>query len=452
MKAQESNSMKTIGVFGECQLALTSTFEILCVLIATQQVTAVWPLGCLRNFSCGNGVFSFESGRHAPQGPGEYSFITQHDHLIHGRLVKLMDKAKRSSSGSGSSRLSSAMDNRPPAQLPIQNRDSSSGSPVSSHSDSDGLPEIKIRDNVYMAPPKTTDGILASKTTPPPLPEVPPPKIPPKGLTSSDPMMEQRVDSVGRFLQGNAPPDDSGDHVYSHTLHRKVSQNGNADNPQIYNSLVHEGRPKRPSNYEIAYPDQKSSMPVVDSNSSSVYDTAYNDTDGRRQKPVLANIPPTIPGSLDGMTANPLYGSQGNLLEDIMSNQVFTSTPQAESPPLPPKPKSLSSSPESVKLPKPSHPDVTANPVYVSSNITSSGSVVLDCSSPNDNHSPPIGISSPPSNGIQKENIPDTGYYITGYSKVHKKVSESFQETFIPGSMESDPPLVPERQGSFNED
>ncbi len=472
MKAEESNFMSILGVHGDCQLALTPTFEILCALMPSRQVIAVWPLDCLRTFAYGNGVFSFEAGRHAPHGPGEYSFITQHDHLIHGRLTKLIAKAKRNSLSSSSSRY----DSRPPARLPVQDRDSSSDSHNSENDE-----------NVYLGPLRSPDQGSNVKTTFPPLPDLPPPHIPPKGSVYQEPSlqrMEQPVDSVGRFLQSNVnPPKDEsgGDHVYSHTIHSKPNySHGPSDDPQIYNSLVHDGVVKRGSGYEMAYP--KHNAPItIQGSANVVYDTAYNDTDGHNKRPGLNNLPP-IPGSLgDGMTANPLYGSKGNLLEDILNKQILdNNSPQSQSPPLPPKPKSMSSSPETSKLPKPSHPDVTANPVY-----ESTGSGILGHSSPpingqtppfnsrsppnnrqslpNNRQSPPNNRHSPPNNSSlplnnsQKDNVPEEyerkGYAIKGYSKVNKQIiSDSFQDSFIPGSMESDPPPIPDRQCSFNED
>ena len=463
--------MNMMGVFGDCQLALTPSFEIVCALMPSQQVAGVWSLDCLRTFSYGNGMFSFEAGRHAPHGPGEYSFITQSDHLIHGRLLKQIEKAKRNSSSSSSSRLSNLMDNRPPARLPFQDRESSSDSPGNSDTD-EKLP----KENIYMGPPRSPELTSPVKTTPPPLPDVPPPKIPPKGLTTPDyslhhQKLEQPVDSVGRFLQSGAatqlsPTDETGDHMYSHTMHTKPgSTRKTVSGSEIYNSLVHDGvKSRKASNYEMAYPEPKTSIPIEGS-SNVVYDTAYNETDGHQKQPTLVNLPPppVTPGSLtEGMTANPLYGSKGNLLEDIMSNNVFnTIPPESGSPPLPPKPKSLSSSPESNKLPKPSHPDVTANPVYVTSALVSSTSPTSNGHSPPGvgRHSPSAGIGnhSPPVSTIQKENVSQQGdhggpNYIKGYSRVNKHISESFQETFIPGSMDSDPPPIPDRLGSFNED
>ena len=480
VKAEESNFTSVLGLFGECQLALAPSFEIVCALLPSRQVVAVWPLDCLRTFAYGNGVFSFEAGRHAPHGPGEYSFITHNDHLIHGRLIKLIEKAKRNSLSSSSSRLSNIMDNRPPARLPIQDRDSSSDSPASVNSDLEDSPRRLINENVYIGPQINPELLSPARTNfPPPLPDLPPPKVPPKGST----YQEQPIDAVGRYLQSNtstSPQDESGDHVYSHTIHPKPNYDHKTpDDPQIYNSLVHDGvKVKRANNYEVAYPERNAPIPIQGS-SNVVYDTAYNDTDGQKKPPVLSNLPP-IPDPLgDGMTANPLYGSKGNLLEDIMNKQVFDNSPKSQSPPLPPKPKSLSSSPESTKLPKPSHPDVTANPVYelTGSGLLGHSSPPINGQTPPNNIRSPSGNSqSPPSNGpsppingsslnnnnniplndSQRDNIQEDnekrGYLIKGYSKVNKRITDSFQETFIPGSMESDPPPIPERQCSFNED
>ena len=462
VQAQDSDSTNLLGVYGDCQLILTPSYEIICAL-PSRQVVGVWPFDCLRNFSYGGGIFSFEAGRHAPRGPGEYSFLTRHDHLLHGRLVKLIEKAKRSSwSSSTSSRLSSLMDNRPPAQLPFLNRDSSSDSPVSGdNSDNEESPKKKVDENVYVdsdqSPVKQSPS--KQKTNPPPLPENPPPKVPPKALSTQEVWLHERfgppVDNVQRLLQSNVKhntQDESGDHVYSHTVHPSASDLKASNDPEVYNSLVHQGGQSKRGHYEMAYPDRKTPLPGEGS-ATVVYDTAYNDTDGLPpQAPVPIAVPSLISMSMaEGMTANPLYGSQANLLEDIMTNQTDSSSPKSGSPPLPPKPKSLSSSPESVKLPKPSHPDITANPVYVTSNIRKGSPPPSN----SQNHTPPINGHTPPtgqsSNGTLDENEKEKEN--KKYSKINKPPPDSpFTESLIPGSLESDPPPIPERQYSFNED
>lgn len=486
--AQESNTMNQLGVVGDCQLVLAPSFEIMCVLVPSQQVVAIWPLDCLRKFSYGNGLFSFEAGRQAPRGPGEYTFISQHDRLIHDRLSEFIDKAKRTScSGSVSSvRLSSVIDYRPPAQLPVQTHDSSTDS--QENSDSDEI--AKKKGNPYSGPPKTTPPPEVQSPvrtiTHPPLPECPPPKtlppkIPPKSTLPNQDLVsnsnaEQKVNAVNRYLKSSVnSPDptpeldsESSNHVYSHTIHSQPK----GLNPQIYNSLVHEKAPntKNFTRYEMAYPEGKTSVPVSGP-ANVVYDTAFNESDGHRNPPSLATIPskpsvsvPQPAVDAGGMTANPLYGSQGNLLEDIMSKQVFE-TPQSESPPIPPKPKSLSASPESLPT-APVHLDITSNPVYVSSNIKGN---LPATESPTESHQTPGTNGDQPSSNAPKyrssllnnssaplkENIPDDGSCINvrSYSIVNKHITESSPvESFIPGSMDSDPPPIPDRIGSFNED
>lgn len=494
--AQESAAMNQLGVSGDCQLVLSPSFEILCIL-PSQQVVGVWPLGCLRSFSYGNGLFSFEAGRHAPKGPGEYSFISQHDHLIHDRLTEFIEKAKRPScSGSVNSvRLSSVIDYRPPAQLPVQNRDSS----TDSQDNSDTEEKPKKKGNPYSGPPKTTPPEVQSpvKTTPPPLPGAPPPKVPPKSVIpnpetvsihSSIHGKEQTVNAVSRFLNSSETSDptltddQSTNHVYSHTIHSKQGIPP-MDPSQIYNSLVHDKTPsvKNMARYEMAYPESKKSVPVTGP-ANVVYDTAFNESDGRRKNPSLAAIPlpqpslstnvplpstdmppprppPPQPISVTdgGMTANPLYGSQGNLLEDIMSKQVFE-TPQSVSPPIPPKLKSLSASPES--LPATVHPDITSNPVYVSSNIRGdTDQLPMPQPSSTDGQLPSntkyrSTLLNNGNDALQKENNSGDGNGIPrSYSTVSKHINESSaSESFMPGSMDSDPPPIPDRIGSFNED
>ena len=129
--------MNIIGARGDCLLALTTEMEIVCALAPNKQVVGVWPFDCLRRYWCGEGMFGFEAGRRSPRGEGKYSFITSEDEEIYRTLQKFIDKAKRSSVSSSSSADSSRYDDRPPAPLPTDARQSET--PVaSSESEEEG--------------------------------------------------------------------------------------------------------------------------------------------------------------------------------------------------------------------------------------------------------------------------------------------------------------------------
>ena len=462
--------MNMIGVVDECQLAFTPEFEVLCVLLPSKQVVAVWPFDCLKTFSYGHGLFSFQAGRHAPRGPGEYSFITNQDHLIHNRLVKLIERARRNSSSSGSSSRFSMMDSRPPARLPIEELESSSDSPVSSTDSNQDLTHSphKRMENVYvqgspthLSPSNSMDDI---RDFPPPLPDLPPPKIPPKGLSPNTSWLHERY---GSSLEPNKKPvkpvftdpnddDESSDHVYSHTIHKFPKQFDSHDpvnDPQIYNSLVRKDSSQGKQSqgvYDIAYPGRKNVM------GGAVYDTAYNETDNKPPSPPPPS-PPPLPTNGDGMTANPMYGSQSNLLDDIKNNPISDNSPISQSPPHPPKPsldKSLSSSPDVVH-PKPTLPDITANPVYITSNIRGGSppaptNQTTPISESTDTTSKKVSHDSSP---LVKTDIPSTEKDIKGYTKIKKLSSPDHQgDDIIPSSLDSDPPPIPERQYNINDE
>ena len=440
VQAQDSDFMNLIGAVGDCQLVLTPSYELQVVLLPKKVVLAVWPFDCLKTFSYGGSLFSFQAGRHAPRGPGEYSFITNQDHHIHSTLHKLIDNAKRSSFSSDS-RIS--ISDRPPAQLP-QDGDSSSESPVSGNSD-DESPYRKGY-NLYVQ--------SSPRSSPPPLPGNPPPKIPPKGAVTKSWLHERYGSSLepetipDKLVPQTNMPNSDEDHVYSHTLHRypppfNSPRQQTEDNPMIYNSLVHQGRPKKLSiDYDIAYPDQKQQT-VVGEGGVKLYSYIGDDKNNEN-----VDFPLSSPLQ-DVMTANPLYGSKGNLLDSVVPSLPYNegtlppgSQKEGTSPPRPPKgdipssrpSKEGTSPPQQVKdrtsppqegssTEKLARPDVTANPVYITSTIRGGS----------------------PTNTDTTDNNKDK----SGYTIINKAPSP--QNEIIPSSVESDPPPIPERQYSFNE-
>ena len=441
VQAQDSDFMNLIGAVGDCQLVLTPNYEIQVVLPPKNVVLAIWPFDCLKTFSYGGSLFSFQAGRHAPRGPGEYSFITKEDHIIHSTLQKLIDIAKRSSFSSDS-RIS--ISDRPPAQLP-QDGDSSSESPVSCNSDDES--PYRRGHNVYVQ--------SSPRSSPPPLPGNPPPKIPPKGAATKSWLHERYGSSSlepettipDKLVPETSMPSFDEDHVYSRTLHRyppplNSPHQQTEDNPMIYNSLVRQGRSKKLSiDYDIAYPDQKK-QDIVGEGGVNLYSYIGDDKNKNVDFPLSSPLQ-------DVMTANPLYGSKGNLLDSVVPSFPYNegtpppgSQKEGTSPPRPPKGDMLppqpskegTSPPQQVKditsLPqeespteKLDHPDITANPVYITSTIRGGSPTHTDTTDNNKEKS--------------------------GYTKINKAPSP--QNEIIPSSVESDPPPIPERQYSFNE-
>lgn len=401
--------MNLIGAVGDCQLVITPDFEVQVALLPRKEIVCIWPFDSLKTFSYGGGLFSFTSGRHAPHGSGDFSFVTSSDRVIHDTLHKLIDRARRNSTSSASSSIRS-MSERPPAKLPQS--ESSSDSPSSNEGEEQlrnlhqGNPR---KDNVYIAP---------NEGTPPPLPNQPPPKIPPKSASAVKSWLHERY-GVGAEPEKHttskspSPLEDDpegGDHMYSKTVHfslKKTLPPRGEDDPTIYNSLVHRGLARAHSkDYDIAYPDSKPHGVV----NGEMYSVISEEKESVGSKKVTST--PPIP---DGMTANPLYGSSGNLLEAINNN---SSSPPKDDP-----------SPFATAIveetpPKP-RPDVTANPVYVTSNIRS-GSPVRTETTP---------IDTPGSN-------------VCRYTTINKSEGqgEGQGEGQVPSSVESDaPPPIPQR-------
>lgn len=388
--AQDSDSMSVIGVTGDCTLALTSNYEIHCAIQPKKQIVAIWPFECLRSYSYGSGLFSIEAGRHSPHGPGEFSFITSQDKLIHDQLERLIYKARRNSSSSELSSRFSVSD-RPPARLPNDDQDTSSESPISTaNSDSD----FEHVDNSHQKNASDQDVFESSSGQEDVLPAMPPPvfglppKLPPKGVTKTSSIESNSQWLNMRFgpslegdtgLQQRQAPvgsESSEDHVYSHTLHQFPTGSDplsptSPSCPSIYNSLVREGASSAtsPTNnekmvYDVAYPNQGLAH-------NPEYDLAY--TKERVSPPVIRTkdeadfSPPRPPKFTDGgMTTNPLYGSKSNLFDDIVQH--------VSSLPSPPSQQHLISPPvkhetKATVPPKTVVPDVTANPVYVTSTI-----------------------------------------------------------------------------------
>ena len=348
VQAQDSDCMNVIGVYGDCLLALTPNFELLCAQAGTKQLLARWPFDCLKSYSHGSGLFSFIAGRHSPHGPGEYGFITGQDKTIHRMVEKLIDKAKRGSVSSGSSSTFSHIDQRAPlptpGQQPLEQDSPPMSTSSSSGSDADdpaSEPQRKrAEQNVYIKSSPTP----GEEDLPPQLPSKPPPRLPPKGAAAvSEPSAwladRYRPGAIGGLSSPEPSPTETppgGDHVYSRTIHRYPGATSPVpgDDPSIYNSLVREkstggtlpvGASRVPSrgkgDYELAYPAIKESH----------YNTAYTE-DGKRassQSPTsdtqieAVDMPaPPISGDGNSMTANPLYGSQANILDEIITHPL----------------------------------------------------------------------------------------------------------------------------------
>lgn len=466
--------MNVIGVYGDCLLALTSNFELLCAQAGTKQLLAKWTFDCLKSFSHGNGLFSFVAGRHSPHGPGEYGFITGQDKTIHHTVEKLINKAKRGSMSSNASGTFSHIDRRgplptpdqqpPPRQdpnSPVQSSSSSSGSDVD-----DQLPEHlrkRAEQNVYI------------KNSPTPGEGDSPPQLPPRpprgpSDTTGEPgaawlTNRYRAAALGSPTSSEPSLPEAGsseDHVYAHTVHRYSGATSPVapDDPSIYNSLVRDkGGSTMPvtrvpvrgkGDYELAYPKKEDQSPV--------YNTAYTE-DGKRASSKSPNldIPPSEavdapssqpPLSTDGngMTANPLYGSQANLLDDIITHPL-ASPATRELPNIQAGISAMRASAESAPLGGSKPGDVTANPVYIESAPLASRPVQPPPSQSPPSQSPPPGYDSLSiTNGAAALSTEKDG---KGYTKVNKtspptspRVDSSTVETF---ETSDPPPPIPER-------
>ncbi len=155
--------MNLLGAIGNCLLAFTTEFEVICALLPKKQVVGVWPVHCLRRYWCEDGVFAFEAGRRSPRGEGSYSFVSSHNEEIYRTLDRLILKAKKcdSSSSTGS------VDDRPPAPLPVDALKPET--PISSsESDDEGSHQHKKPSNLYLQNGSSETTPLASKV---PLPQ-----------------------------------------------------------------------------------------------------------------------------------------------------------------------------------------------------------------------------------------------------------------------------------------
>jgi hypothetical protein len=160
------------------------------------------------------------------------------------------------------------------------------------------------------------------------------------------------------------------EHVYSKTVHyqgKNVQSPVSEENPLVYNLLVHKGSIKKPrQDYDIAFPEPN---PIIEGNMYS-HIAGEQPTENKRMSTTASVMtPPTSSPpagtTQEGMTANPLYGSSGNLLEAISSSTSFSSSIEGSlPPPIPP----LVENTDEDKT-KNSRPDVTANPVYVTTNV-----------------------------------------------------------------------------------
>ena len=369
VQAQDSEAMNLIGAMGDCQLVLTPEYEVQVVKLPRKQILCIWPFDSLKTFSFGGGLFSFTSGRHAPHGSGDFSFITSQDKLIHNTLQKLIDKARRNSTSSAGSSSRASISERPPAKLP---QSSSSDSPSSNEG------EEQIGRIVRSA--QRTDNYYSGDTPPPPLPNQPPPKIPPKGANSKAWLHERyggtSLEAEKRSGTLQEQTEEDGDHLYSKTIH--FPQNKPVgDDPAIYNSLVHQGLGRKQSqDYDIAYPDTKAH--TMNSDMYSVINEEKKPTTLPMEKP--RTLPSTSDSSTPGgdMTANPLYGSSGNLLDTISSStspdtfspstSIISQEGMSTMPSIAANSVSFSQS-TSIPQGDMTTPNVTANPVYVTSNV-----------------------------------------------------------------------------------
>lgn len=440
VQARDSDAMNVIGAVGDCQLVITPDYNVKLVRLPKKEVLCIWPFDTLKTFSYGGGLFSFSSGRHSPHGPGEYSFITGQDKLIHNTLQKQIDRARRGSTVSSGSSSHVSMSDRPPAKLPPnlfkhnEEAEETSSDGVTSSSDEHQAVGGALA-NIYT----DADG---SPCHPPPLPHQPPPKVPPKGVNQGKTWLHDRYNSASP--ERDMPPNEGGvsDHLYSHTVHPSKVVSPTEEPPPIYNALVHEGQ-ARPlvNNYELAYP--KPTAHVVQGTDSYSFISQ-----GSSQKPVPipslpSDVPPTSPV---GMTTNPLYGSSNNLLEAVESSM----TPSPSNKPLPPPsvpvtdplPSSDALSephPQEVdKSKRPARPDVTANPTYVTTSIKEAPPTSNDTVNPREYSkvSKPVPSVPPPKDGERP------GSDI---------VPSSVGSDFIASSVGSDPPPIPEREYSFSD-
>ena len=476
--------MNVIGVYGDCLLALTPTFEVLCAQTGTKQLLARWPFDCLKSFSYGNGLFSFVAGRHSPHGPGEYSFITGQDKVIHKTLEKLIDKAKRGSyASSSSSRHSvfSGIDQRAPMPTPDEQQGARNESPVSttssSSSSSDGgdrgadaslRKRAQPNDYIKRSPP------LEGEEVPPQPPVMPPPRLPPKGpgMTPTKPSEAWLSDhyrhaatiQVGTTSPGQPPSPTLGtgeEHFYSHTIHRypaTIHSPTPSDDPNVYNSLVRQktapvggsrGPSERKGDYEVAYPKEKLSP---QQQKAGDYSMAYKE--GERRAASRSPVPTPLstlrtregtdsrkstsplPSDDNGMTANPLYGSQANLLEDLITHPL-ASPATSDMPDVPSALAAMSASDpssEATTSPKAKIPAVTPNPVYVESPLAT------ESPSTGPRGESTQGAVTSVSNGAAAHSTEKDGKGYTKVSKTSPPLPADEEE-----STSSEPPPLPER-------
>ena len=370
--------MNIIGANGDCLLVLSTDLEIQCALLPSKKVVCVWPFDCLRRYWCGDGLFGFECGRRSPHGEGRFVFITNQDEKLYKRLERFIEKAKRGSVFSTSSSEASLVDDRPPAPLPSESRHSETP-PVKSSESDDELenPPLPPKPHGGMHMPLSSDvstnpayvvrthsnaaatghqwlhesiespgGSLrrraSSRDTEQPNPHAHPPLrvLDSETIRTRDPLEED---------------------TYSHTVHSVPApfllqrDHSTAVGESTYNALVHpKGGPKaspkdkkHPSEdklYDVAYPDPKA-RPIMhpDTEEDEYSKPSFEATDGvhiPRTTMPLSKMPLGKPEvkrvlqtqlldaeapmsaslqSEDGMTRNPLYGSQSDLLDAIES-------------------------------------------------------------------------------------------------------------------------------------
>ncbi len=352
MQAQDSNSMNLLGAIGNCFLAFTSDFEIICALLPDKQVVGVWPLHCLRRYWCEEGVFAFEAGRRSPRGEGSYSFVTSENEDMYRTLDKLIQKAKRDSSSSGS------VDERPPAPLPTDAHKSESPIP-SSESDEEGRKKANGSQETTPIPSKVPlpqPGGGISKTTS----LNHPPNHSPDVSANPTYIRRVRTHTGSKWLHQSvepAPPlanrkrrsvhnqplpppptafieeeiathDPLQEDTYSHTVHHVPAPfQQSVFNASLYNALVHPQDPsikrnQRPGSvddsalYDIAFPPSTLSRARCLLPQDAEYGTVVNPGPSvipRTAMPV-SKLPLSLSKPKSNHPLNPLYGSQEDLL------------------------------------------------------------------------------------------------------------------------------------------
>lgn len=375
VQAQDSDSMNILGAIGNCLLAFTSEFEIICALLPDKQVVGVWPLHSLRRYWCEDGVFAFEAGRRSPRGEGTYSFVTSHNEEIYRNVDRLVQKARRASSSSGSG----SVDERPPAPLPAGAHTPETPVP-SSESDEEKARYTDATPTPSKVPqPQASSGAKTTASQPNHTPDVSgnptytvrarsgsswlhqsvqrSPKAesskPKRRSVHNQPLPPPPIALIGDEIQSRDPLEED---TYSHTVHHVPAPFQQSQvNASLYNALSHPQDPsikRQPRSttvdesalYDIAFPPSTLSkgwrMLPQDAEYGIVGDAKPDIIPGTtmpvNKLPLSLGKPKELPKAKQPL--NPLYGSQEDLLR----------APEA---PLPEAPSSEVPSPRLARLP-----------------------------------------------------------------------------------------------------